>query len=459
MTAGTTARTTARPTTATRWAAGWLLLAWAAPAAAGGMFLPARGARALGVAGSMTASVDDGSALYYNPAGFSEVDGIGTLIDFGVVLQRVGYDRVDSGGNPQPHVHGDMNVLPIPTLALSYRLPSHPALTLAGGVWTPYLGVESWPDDGPQRYSAVSLNGSLLAVLELAAAYRVNDQLSVGLGLQDMVINFRSRVALSACSQLNCAPEDPGFDALTELRTSSYFTPSAIVGATYQLGPVRTGLAVQLPFFVRTSGTAESRLPTDPQYVNAAQVGDGVSADFDLPLEIRLGAAMRPRPDLSVEVGADYEMWSMQKDISIEAHDIRITGVPGIGTYMFDKIGIARDLRDTFALHAGAEWEALPHTLVVRAGYLFETSATPDRTASVLTPDGLHNLVSGGVGLWARGLRFDLGYGHLFTRDRSVTGSDALQLNPIQPSLAVPVGNGRYTVATDILSAGVAGRF
>lgn len=426
---------------------------------AGGMFLPARGARALGTAGSMTASVDDGSALYYNPAGLSAIDGISALVDFGLVLQRVGFDRVDSGGNPQPHASGDMNVLPIPTFALTWRPRSQPKLTVAGGVWTPYLGVNSWDPDGPQRYSNVSLNGSLLAVAELAAAYQINDRLSVGLGLQNMFVSFRSRVTLSACSELNCAPEDPGFDALTELRTSSAFTPSAIAGATLQLGPVRTGLAVQLPFFVRTDGTARSRLPTDPQYTNSQQVGDAVSLDFDLPLEVRLGAQLRPMPRLAVELGVDYEAWSMQDEIAIRAHGVRIDGVPGVGSYMLGKMAIERDLQDTFAIHAGGEWTAIPDQLIVRAGYLFETSATPDRTASVLAPDGVHNLVSAGVGVPFRNLRFDLGYGHLFTSERTVRDSQALQVNPIQPALSVAVGNGRYSVATDIISAGVNGQF
>ena len=442
-----------------RWAAVLAVALSAAPAWAGGMFLPARGARALGVAGSLTAGVDDGSALYCNPAGLADITGVSTLVDVGLVLQRVGYDRVDSGGNPLMHVDGDMDVLPIPTVVVTWKPRGEPRLTVAGGVWTPYLGIDSWPETGPQRYSNVTLKGSLLAVPELAAAFRINDRLAIGLGVQDMIVSFRSRVALSACSELNCAPEDPGFDALTELRTSSSFTPSAIAGATLDLGPVRAGVAVQLPFFVRTTGTARSRLPTDPQFVNAAQVGDQVSLDFDLPLELRLGAAAHPVPALAVELGVDYEAWSMQKQIAIQAHAIAIEGVPGVGSYALDRMTISRDLRDTFAVHAGAEWQAIPHTLVVRAGYLLETSATPDRTASVLSPDGLHNLVSAGVGVPVGQLRFDLGYGHLFTRDRTVSDSAALQLNPIQPALAVAVGNGRYTVATDIVSVGVDGRF
>ena len=88
---------------------------------AGGMFLPFRGARATGRAGAFTAGVDDASALYYNPAGMADIDGWSFLIDGALVLQRVGYDRVDSGGNPQPHVDGSMNVLPLPTIALTYK--------------------------------------------------------------------------------------------------------------------------------------------------------------------------------------------------------------------------------------------------------------------------------------------------------------------------------------------------
>ena len=107
------------------------------------------------MAGSFVAGVDDGSALYYNPAGLADIAGVTGLVDFGLVLQRVGYDRIDAGGNPQPRVNGSMDVLPIPTLAITWKPTDAPRWTIAGGVWTPYLGVDSWPADGPQRYSNV----------------------------------------------------------------------------------------------------------------------------------------------------------------------------------------------------------------------------------------------------------------------------------------------------------------
>src|SRR3954469_14289123 len=98
-----------------------LVCLWGANAFAGGMFLPARGARPMGRAGSFVAGADDGGALYYNPAGLADIDGMSLLLDVGLVLQQVDYDRVASGGNAQPRASGDMNLLPIPTLALTWK--------------------------------------------------------------------------------------------------------------------------------------------------------------------------------------------------------------------------------------------------------------------------------------------------------------------------------------------------
>src|SRR5947209_3132564 len=110
------------------------------------MTLEGRGARPLGRAGSFVAGADDGEAMYYNPAGLVDVDGISSLVDAGLVLQRTEYTRVDSGGNPQPTVNGDLNFLPFPTAVLTWKPKKHPWLTLHGGVWVPYLGLNSFPE-------------------------------------------------------------------------------------------------------------------------------------------------------------------------------------------------------------------------------------------------------------------------------------------------------------------------
>ncbi|MGZ3438929.1 MAG: OmpP1/FadL family transporter [Polyangia bacterium] len=433
-------------------------------ALAGGMFLPFRGARATGRAGAFTAGVDDASALYYNPAGMADIDDWSFLVDGALVLQRAGYDRVDSGGNPQPHVDGSMNVLPLPTLALTWKPRQIKGrwVTFGLGVWVPYLGVNTWPENGPQRYSNISINGSLLGVVELAASFRIKDWFWLGVGLQNMILHFHSRLMLGACSELNCAPENPGFDTLTQVDTDSAFTPSGVIGAIFAFEKIRAGLNVQLPFFVRSSGTVASRLPTDPFFANSEVHGDAISVDFNLPLTVRLGLEYRPFHRLRVEIDMDYEAWSMQKDFKITPHNVYISGVPGVGNYYLNPLTLVRGMQDTFAVHLGAEATLIPKEIggmILRAGWALETSATPDATASVLTPDALRNVISIGGALVLGPVRLDLGYAHIFFADRNVTDSRSLQLNPIQPALAVPVGNGRYTIAADVLTAGLEARF
>ncbi len=429
-------------------------LAWA-----GGMTLEGRGARPLGRAGSFVAGADDGGAFVYNPAGLADIDGISILIDGGMVLQRTHYERVDSGGNKQPAVDGALNFLPFPTAVITWKPRKLSWLTVAGGVWVPYLGLNSFPDNGPQRYSSISLDGSLVVVMELAAAFRLNDHFALGVGLQNMILQFKSRVALSTCTQLNCAPEDPGFDSLTVLNAVSGFTPSGVVGATVAYPKIRAGLALQLPFFVNADGSVKSRLPTDPFYTNAQVQGTSATVNFTIPLMLRAGVEYRPIKTLRVELGFDYEAWSMQQYFTIQPHGIYISGVPGIGNYYLNTLRVVRQLDDSFSIHVGAEFEAIRKKLVLRIGYLFETSATPYNTLSVLTSDGVHNMITLGMGVKMFGVRWDVGYAHLFTAERTVRDSQSLQLNPIAPSLGVPVGNGTYDIDTDIIAVGLDAQF
>jgi long-chain fatty acid transport protein len=429
---------------------------------AGGMFLPGRGARALARAGSFVAGADDGGALYYNPAGLAEIQGVSLLLDGALILQQVHYARVDSGGNMLPALDGSMDLLPIPTLVLTWKPKQVPWLTVAGGVWVPYLGLNSWPADGPQRYSTITLKGSLILVLELAAAFKLNEHVFIGAGFQDLIMKFKSTRNLSACTELNCAPEDQSFDSPTQVTASTFFTPSANAGLTIAYPKWRFGLSVQAPFVVHADSSVQSKLPTDPMFANAVLVGDSATTSFTVPLMIRAGFELRPIHGLRVEAGVDYEAWSMQDRFTIQPHNIYIDNVPGIGRYYLNTMYIERHLTDSVSVHIGGEMEAINNRLWVRAGYLFESSATPDQYASVFAPDGLKNMIALGVGARLFGpVRIDVSYAHVFFNDRSVDwkASKSLQTNPIQPSLEVGVGGGDYHMAADILAAGLDGRF
>ncbi len=437
-----------------------LSLLLASQALAGGMLFSPRGARPLGRAGAFVAGADDGNALYYNPAGLGEISGWSFLFDGGIVLQTAEYTRVDSGGNVQPKVKGSYDVLPLPQLVLTYQPKRASWFTLGFGIWTPYLGLNSYKEDGPQRYSHITLNGSLTLIAEVAMSFRLHKNVYLGVGLQNMILKFVSRVMLSSCTELNCAPESSGFDTLTELSATSAFTPSAIFGLTVALEKVRFAVAAQLPFWVRARGKVHSRLPSDPQFVDATIVGEDVKLKFNLPFDLRVATELRLRKDLRIEAMFSYAGWSMQKDFAIEPQNIYIDGIPGVGRYYLGPMSINRSMKDVIGFSLGGEFEAIKNTLFLRLGWMIETSATPDKTQTVLTPDGLRNYLALGLSTKIKNkVRLDLSYAHVFIQDRTVTASESYQLNPIRPQLAVAVGNGKYSFEADILSAGLEGRW
>jgi long-chain fatty acid transport protein len=435
--------------------------ALAAPVAhAGGMFFPARGARPLGRAGSFVAGADDLEALYYNPAGIAGTGHGSAMLDAGLVFQRVHYDHVDAGGVQQPGVDDNNGILPLPFLGVSWRPEGlSRRVTFGLGVWAPETGIPRYDATGAQRYSLVSLDGTVALVAELAVSIRITPELYLGLGVQDMYFAINNTIALSGCTQLNCAPEDRSFDTITQTKASSAFNPSGNFGLLYVHPKFRIGASAQLPYWIHAQGTIAARLPTDPQFDGAVLVGNQINVDLTLPAVARAGVEARPIKELRIELGFDYETWRMQDKIRFTPVNVYIDHVVGIGRYDLRPMEIDRSMNDVWSLHLGGEYDVLPKRLTIRAGYLFESSAVPDETLTVLTPDGNKHLVAAGVSLRLGKVRLDVGYGHFFQPDRTVTTSRSLQLNPIQPSIAVAVGNGTYMVSTDVLSVGIEGRF
>ncbi len=447
----------------------------AANAHAGGLYLPTRGVRPTARGGAFVAGADDLGALWFNPAGLVALAGgrerASLLVDSALVLHSVEYTRIDSGGVTQPAVTDDPQVVPIPTLAVGFDLGER--MTLAVGLLAPYSGLDGYPEDGPQRYSLVSLHGTLISILELAVAARVTDTLWLGAGVQNMFLTFRSRVTFSACPrEVVCAPEDPEFDSVGEVEWNDPFNPSAALGAVWQAGAkVKVGAAVQLPFWLSGGGTVRTRLPSSGFFQGAHVEGDRADVSMTLPAALRLGVELAPRPRLRVELGADLELWSQHDEIAVEPKDIRIEDVPGVGVYDLGPITIPRRMRNTFALRLGVEQRL--GALALRGGYAFETGAAPDEYLSVMTVDSSKHMFTAGAGWQSGRLRLDATFAWVAvgSRDLAAGTSCAPQLNPVRsgqdPAVAeecvhdgspdhVYVGDGSYRSSWLILGLGAA---
>ena len=354
------------------------------------------------------------------------------------------------------------------SLSLPYAaLPSYPEPSYApcSDPARPARCIDTVHTDAPQRYTMINNQGSMFVQLDLALAYQVLPELTIGVSVQNMFVNF---VTLNAITSYNGAlsggPEDPDFDSLSQTALTDFFSPSAKLGVTYRPhGKLTLGASVQLPFWISGDAKVKVQLPTSPLYEKSTVEGDTAGMSFALPLTVRLGAELRPLDgeDLRVELGFDWANWSSMQEIGVEPRDIYINNLPSIDRYKVPGLEIPLGFRDSFAVRLGGEYTLRRWPLTLRGGVIFERGAVENAYASVLAMDSDKVLLTCGLGYMVAGYRIDVLYAHEFKPDRQVDfrQSNSTQVNPINPVGAVGVGGGSYQASIDVLGLGVSKTF
>ena len=457
-------------------------LAIPASAWAGGLFLPYHGVRGLGRAGALVAGGDDPGGIWYNPALIDRQPGHQLLVDAAAVLLAMRYSRIDSGGNPLPEVSNSNPPLAVPTIAYTMPSPWGKKLwlgaSLSGGSGVlpsyprPGYGpcgaatsgcIDTVHRDAPQRYTLVTLDGTLFVRMDFAVAWQITPELTLGASLQNHVAIMKQIKSISSDNGvLASGPEDPDFDGLIDTRMSDFFNPSAQVGLSWRPRSWLTvAAAVQLPVIFSSGAELAIQLPVSPLY--AASTVEGTSAEVGLhfPLSIAAGVELRPLPELRIELDLVWEHWGSLKAISFEPKDIIIKDLPGIGDLRVAPTQEVLGYQDVISIRLGGEYTLPWLPLILRAGYGWERGATPFAYTSVLSNDTNKHLLTMGVGVNIWRLRLDFGYGVVITPDRHVPydQSKVPQINPVNPSGVPPVGGGSYRQSHHLVGAGVVANF
>ncbi|MFO0681472.1 MAG: outer membrane protein transport protein [Sandaracinus sp.] len=472
-------------------------------ARAGGFYLLDRGTRAMGRGGAFVAGADDPQSLWYNPAGLG-FSGNQILVDGTMTFLGVDYTRVDSGGTTLPTVHGSSAPLPIPTLAGSFDLGLE-NFTFGVGVFAPNAALMQWPSSvsvngmtqpAPQRYSLLTMDGSIIASLALGAAWRPIPELSIGLGVHVVYGSFAARTAMSACDGVTCAfPEDPDFDGTAQLTLNPAFTAIATAGVTWDAGPVRLGLSVMTPYALNGTAQIQLRVPSAATFDGAfvrnragacAAVPDsaiqssidagqthpcqGTQADInlDFPWVVRFGVQLEAIENLNLEAAVVWETWSLQREASVRPRDVWFANaLGGALDYQVGPLSIPRHMRDTVSVRLGGEY-TIDHFVQIRLGGYFETGSFDDAWLQALTIDSDKLVFAGGVGIRVDGgfwIDAMVGYAHLFPHN--VTNSQVPEPNPIRPPTMAAdpsmrtagdptyVGNGTYNMTAPFFGVGI----
>lgn len=458
-------------------------------AQAGGLYVEQRGVRPLGRGGAFVAGADDLNAITYNPANIYDA-GSQFLFDAAWVnfnseytrealLRQIDPNTGDTVATYQqtfPTVNGSSAFLPIPTIVGSFS--PHPDWMLAFGAYVPYAAIPTYPektdegDPAPQRYSLLTLDGSVLAVLGGWVAWAPLKNLRVGAGFEFLVGSFAATQVMSGCipERFFCSPEDPSWDVLAQITAAPIVTPSGNVGVTWEfVKNWRLGASFHLPFWINAPATIKTRLPTAPVFDLAAQEGEDANVSFALPFNARLGIESRDlTKGLRMELAASYEHWQMHDTISVTPDDVALTNLPGFPKeYFIPEVTIPRGATGAIAAMFGAEYSIKASEKVdvtPRLGVNFETTAIPADYLSVLTVDSMKVTPSLGISVRIGNLRLDAVYAHTFAETVEVPAKDAkvvqtvpLKANP--PKNPDYINGGTYAWDANVVGLGMAWTF
>jgi long-chain fatty acid transport protein len=383
-----------------------------------------QGAAALGMAGAATASVNDASANFFNPAALVRLQGNQFMVGGTWLSTRTSFAGTDAPGiNPYPgyNVQESMkNGSFFPPLGyLSGHLGKRWAYGL--GVNAPFgLGIE-WNNPttftGREHATKASLQG-FNAGLNLAWA--AGETFSLAAGADEMFASVE-------LNQIELSPPVPGGGGArvnaANVKLKSALRPGSgfNLAALWSPGPdLKFGTYYRSKVDVKiTDGKATfTQIPTgNAEFDDSIRVhlppNQSVSTTLHFPAIWSVGAAWTPTPDWTWEVDYNWTQWkafdALNLDFAIDS--------PKIDTSLVENYG------NSFRIGLGAE-HRMPK-LTYRFGYYYDKAAAPTESVTPLLPDASRHGATFGLG-WKLGAKkawsvdvYDLA---LFLENRNTEG-------------------------------------
>lgn len=364
---------------------------------------------------AFAATADNPSAIYYNPAGLTQLEG--HHLRFGAYAIALDSQFTSPAG---AKFDTKSRVEFAPQFYYAYGMKELP-LALGVGLYAPYGLALEWPNNasfGPVYGKMTYLT------LNPVVAWQAHPTLSLAAGLT-----------------LNYAETEIRQQALAAVAGSVNRFKGEDMDAGFNLG------LLWQPFKQHSFGV-NYRSPTTQNFSGTGTVSgtgflDGTgpaSARIPFPRHAVLGYSFRPTPDWNFEFNADWTEWSRLTTVNFKEF-IGTTPVPfNWRSSWFYEFGVTRRFE--------GGWRA-------SAGYIFSENSVPDANFSPLVPDSDRHIFSLGVGRQQARVSWDVGYQLAVGPGRTVTGN----------TLAIPLpagsttANGRYTFLSHAVTAAVGLRF
>ena len=377
-----------------------------------GIALPDQDAFATARGNAFVATADDPAAVFYNPAGISQLEGMNMSFGaFGFV-----YGSPFKGDGTSINSKTQLEVLP--QVFSSVSIPKY-HLTLGLGTYSPYGLRYEWPASAP--FVGAGETGQInYYTVNPVIAYQICSTLSIAAG---PTLNY-SEADLKEYPSVVLGPGYPALSFVNHFR-----------GRDIDVG--YNGGILWHPWVQHSFGVTY-RSATDMNYEGHATIpptstSTSAQANFHFPQTVDFGYSFRPTEKWNIEADAVWSDWSTLKTVTVNPLGPSGDVLPfnWKPSWMLD-FGVTRYL--------GEGWR-------LSAGYMYSMNTVPSANFNPLVPDSDRDIFSVGVGKKYKRFSWDAAYQLAWGPPRSVSGD------------SFPPANGSYEFLSNALTINFGYRF
>ncbi len=402
---------------------------------AGGVTFSEHGAAATGKANAFAGEANDPSAIFYNPAGITQLPGTQVMIGTSIVYLDTVFRSGTTGESTQLQDQFPI----VPHFYITHRFKQwDERLSIGLGVFTPFGIVVDWPDNWQGRFD--STNARLRATIyNPVVAFQATKNLSVAAGVRyaDVAAEFEQRFNIgNGESQLrayNLTAHPIGWN----IGLLYHLTETTSVGLQF-----RSELQAKLKGQADINGPGAFGLGSLTGFATA-----GFHSGIKLPPQIVGGISTKIIPRWTINADIEWEGWktvgSLQRDF--------------VGSTALDSVS-TRLWKNSWVYRIGAEYAATDR-VALRAGYFFDESPIPDNTFDPTIPNANIHALTGGAGYKWDTVTFDVAYLIAFFEKRSI---DSSTLDPNNRGGALglgPTAFGSYSTTAHVLTVSLTFKF
>jgi len=402
---------------------------------ANGLSLNSIGPKALGMGGAFIGLADDGSAIYWNPAGLA---GQHNAISVSVadIIPMANYDLAMYGIEAE----AEMNHYISPNIFVNYNVGKFVfglGAYVPAGLGAEWDGADLVAFNGPAAFDPTgaltnAFYGtefewmSKIGVFDIspAVSYELSDQLSIGVAANI----YYGMLELKRGADFfgyDFDPTSPTFgtpvmgveDGMLDTQQLIDVTGFGYGGAFGLMWKpsekVNVGFSYRSPVNVEFEGDAGFENPLFALVgMTDAMAKMDAEMDIEWPTWIGGGVAIKASDKLTLTADAQYTNWAAMEKVDVIVQ--MPTGETVSEMHLLWK--------DAIQYRLGLEY-MMKHNLALRTGWYYDPQPAPDETLTILFPSGTYSVLTGGFSYWMGMLGIDFGAEYLFGAERNVAAA------------------------------------